>query len=255
MRLAADFKKLAREALAGKWKIAVLVGLVAVLLGAVGDVGPNVSINYDASGLNASFSIAGKTILSTAESLEPGMAALLVGGLAYVLVAGLVLGIVYMILGGIVSTGYARFNLNLVDRVEAKIDNLFEYFSEWKTMALAEILRSIYIFLWSLLFVIPGIIASYSYAMTPYILAENPGISANEAISKSKEMMDGNKWRLFCLRFSFIGWDILSTFTLGIGNLWLTPYKNAADAVFYREVSCTEIIREEVPSLEIVYEE
>lgn len=83
-------------------------------------------------------------------------------------------------------------------------------------------------------------IASYSYAMTEYILAENPEISANEAITMSKQMMDGNKWRLFCLDFSFIGWDILCGLTLGIGYLWLTPYKQAARAIFYREVSGTE---------------
>ena len=76
--------------------------------------------------------------------------------------------------------------------------------------------------------------------MTDYILADYPELSAGEAISKSKQMMEGNKWRLFCLEFSFIGWSILCSFTLGIGYLWLTPYKQAATAVFYREVSGTE---------------
>ena len=84
---------------------------------------------------------------------------------------------------------------------------------------------------------IPGIIASYRYAMTPYILLENPGMTANEAIKKSKELMQGNKWRLFCLQFSFIGWSILCVFTLGIGFLWLVPYMEAANAAFYREIS------------------
>ena len=76
--------------------------------------------------------------------------------------------------------------------------------------------------------------------MTNYILAENPEMSASEAINLSKQMMDGNKWRLFCLRLSFIGWDILCGLTLGIGYLWLNPYKQTAEAVFYREVSGTE---------------
>ena len=104
----------------------------------------------------------------------------------------------------------------------------------------ARFLQSIYIILWSLLFIIPGIVASYSYAMTEYILAEDPELTATEAISRSKQMMYGNRWRLFCLEFSFIGWSILCSFTLGIGNLWLTPYKQAAIAAFYREVSGTE---------------
>ena len=156
------------------------------------------------------------------------------------MIAALIMGAVYFILGSIIKVGYAKFNLNLADRIEGSFENLFAYFSFWKTTVAARFLQSIYVLLWSLLFIIPGIIASYSYAMTEYILADHPELSASEAISRSKQMMDGNKWRLFCLQFSFIGWDILCAFTLGIGYLWLTPYKQAATAVFYREVSGTE---------------
>ena len=92
-------------------------------------------------------------------------------------------------------------------------------------------------FLWMLLFIIPGIVAAYRYAMTSFILAENPELTAGEAINCSKELMDGNKWRLFCLNFSFIGWIILCGFTLGIGYLWLTPYEQAANAAFYRDIT------------------
>lgn len=76
--------------------------------------------------------------------------------------------------------------------------------------------------------------------MTEYILAEHPEFTASEAIDRSKQMMSGNRWRLFCMQFSFIGWDILSALTLGIGSLWVRPYKQAATAAFYREVSGTE---------------
>ena len=107
------------------------------------------------------------------------------------------------------------------------------------------LLRGLYVFLWSLLFIVPGIVAGYSYAMTDYILAENPNLTASQAIEQSKTMMYGNRWRLFCLQFSFIGWDILATLAFGIGHLWLTPYKQAATAAFYREVSGTEYIAEE----------
>ena len=88
----------------------------------------------------------------------------------------------------------------------------------------------------TLLLIIPGIMASYSYAMTGYILAEHPELTAGEAIAQSKAMMAGNRWRLFCLQFSFIGWDILCALTLGIGNLALRPYRHAAEAAFYREL-------------------
>lgn len=88
--------------------------------------------------------------------------------------------------------------------------------------------------------VIAGVIASYSYAMTGYILAEHPELTASEAIARSKEMTSGNRFRLFCPHLSFIGWAILCAFTFGIGNLWLTPYRQAAAAAFYREVYGTE---------------
>ena len=81
--------------------------------------------------------------------------------------------------------------------------------------------------------------------MTRYILAENPDMTAGEAIDLSKRLMKGKKWKLFCLRFSFIGWDILAGLTLGIGYLWLTPYKEAAEAAFYREISGTGYKKEE----------
>ena len=240
MRLAEDFRSIARDALNGKWKIAVLVGLVATLLGAVEDMGPEVKINIDASSADASFEFAGQTIFSTGGGLNSDIGAFLVGSFTYIMIAALIMGAVYFILGSIIKVGYAKFNLNLVDRLEGSFENLFAYFSDWKTTAVARFLQSIYILLWSLLFIIPGIIVSFSYAMTEYILAENPELSASEAISRSKQMMDGNKWRLFCLQFSFIGGSILCAFTLGIGNLWLTPYKQAATAAFYREVSGTK---------------
>ena len=94
-----------------------------------------------------------------------------------------------------------------------------------------------FVSLWSLLFIIPGIVASFGYAMTPYILAEHPEISAIDALRMSKDMMKGNKGKYFCLQFSFIGWFILSMFTFGIGILFLSPYIQAANAEFFNEVS------------------
>ena len=98
------------------------------------------------------------------------------------------------------------------------------------------LLEGLYIFLWTLLLIVPGIIASYRYAMAPFILAENPDMTPSEAIDASKEMMDGHKWELFCLDFSFFGWLLLNVLTLGLGSLVLNPYMNAARAAFYREV-------------------
>ena len=90
--------------------------------------------------------------------------------------------------------------------------------------------------LWTLLFIIPGIIKTYEYAIIPYILADDPEISSKDAFKKANQMMKGNKWRLFKLEFSFIGWFLLCVLTLGLGTFFLIPYINAATAEFYVEL-------------------
>lgn len=243
MRYAADFRAISREALRGKWLIAVITGLVASLLGALGSEGPKIKLNIDAtSGIDVGLEYAGKTILSTNGGFNEGLAAVIAGSVIYIALAAIILAIIYFILGSVIEVGYARFNLDLVDRTEVKIETLFQYFNHWKATASTRFLKGLYIFLCSLLLIIPGIIAGYSFAMTGYILAEHPELTASEAIARSKEMMEGNRFRLFCLEFSFIGWGILCAFTMGIGNLWLKPYKQAAVAAFYREISGTEKI-------------
>ena len=238
MKYAADFRSIARNALRGKWAIAVIAGLIAAMLGGVASNGPEVKLNIDDSGANVAFEFAGHTVYSTGGGLNSEAGAFLAGSAVYIILAALVTAVAYFILGSIIEIGYTRFNLDLVDRQkEPEMGTLFGYFSHWKTAAAAKFLKNLYILLWSLLFIIPGIIAGYSYAMTSYILAEHPDLTASEAIARSKEMMSGNRWRLFCLQFSFIGWSLLCSLTLGIGNLWLNPYKQAATAAFYREIS------------------
>jgi len=241
MKVAEDFRYIAREALRGKWGIAVIAGLIASLLGALGSDGSEVKLNVDMSeGANVSFEYAGQTILSTSSGINDQLSAVLIGSAIYIAIAAILLAAVYFVLGSVIEAGYARFNMDLVDRTEAKIETLFTYFYNWKTTAATRFLKTLYCFLWSLLFIIPGIIASYSYAMTGYILADHPELTASEAIERSKEMMSGNRFRLFCLHLSFIGWAILCAFTMGIGNLWLNPYRQASVAAFYREISGTE---------------
>ena len=241
MKYASDFRSIARDALKGRWGIAVLAGLIATLLGAVSSGGPEVTLNMGDTGTSLNLEFANQQIFSTADGWMPKLNAFLVGGAMYIILVAIVMAVVFFVLGSVISLGYSRFNLDLIDRQkDPELGTLFGYFTHWKNAAMAQLLQTLYVVLWSLLFIIPGIIASYSYAMTSFILAENPEMDANEAIGRSKEMMYGNRWRLFCLHFSFIGWDILATLTLGIGNLWLVPYKQAASAAFYREVSGTE---------------
>ncbi|MBQ8061114.1 MAG: DUF975 family protein [Bacteroidales bacterium] len=109
-------------------------------------------------------------------------------------------------------------------------------FGNWWHHVWGYFLRTVFVFLWSLLFFIPGIIKSLAYAMTNYILVDYPELSANRAIDLSCEMMKGHKYDLFYLYLGFAGWFILSMFTLGIGLFWLIPYAQVAQASFYQDV-------------------
>ena len=116
-----------------------------------------------------------------------------------------------------------------------KTECIFAFFKEtrlWVTMLLV----FVYTLLWTLLFIIPGVIKGLAYALTPFILNDNPNLQNNEAIELSMAMMDGHKWDLFCLQLSFIGWAILCMFTFGIGYLWLIPYIYTSYAAFYEDV-------------------
>ena len=101
-----------------------------------------------------------------------------------------------------------------------------------------QFLKSLFIGLWSLLFVIPGVIKAYEYRMVPYLLAEHPEMSSGEIFARSKEMMQGNKWDTFVLDISFVGWVLLSGITLGILYIfWVGPYIAATDAALYHRIS------------------
>lgn len=134
------------------------------------------------------------------------------------------------------ALSFAIIALNVVRGKQVEFKMLFSGFNNFGKAFLLNLLNGIFVFLWSLLLIIPGIIKAYSYAMSIYILADNPEISANEARKKSIEMMHGNKWRLFCLSFSFIGWVLLCGITLGILSFWIVPYMNASFAAFYQSL-------------------
>lgn len=236
MKKASDFRKTAREGLKGQWLMGIIAGLIATWLGGATSSGVNVNFNVNNSG--GSSGTAGFESVGAMLSDIPPVVFVIAG---VVLLVALVFGVAYFILGSFMQVGYAKLNLNVVDKVKISIDTLFSYAHDWKRTAIASFRQNLYIILWSLLFIVPGIVASYRYAMTRYIMAEDSTISPKAAIERSKELMMGNKWRLFCLELSFIGWSILAGLTFGIGNLWLTPYRHAAEAAFYRDVTGTEV--------------
>lgn len=136
------------------------------------------------------------------------------------------------------AVGYSNSMRVLLETGDNRLtNNSFSLgFGNWLHVVWGMVLSTIYIFLWTLLLIIPGIIKSYSYALTPYILVEHPEMSANEAIEESMRLMDGHKFDLFYLQLSFIGWAILSILSLGLGFFWLIPYQMTAQAAFYRDI-------------------
>jgi uncharacterized membrane protein len=156
------------------------------------------------------------------------------------LATGIVIGyaLLTIIIGGAVELGLCNYNINLLTGKEQRpFETLFGSFHIFGKALLLRLATGLLIFLWSLLLIVPGIIAAYRYSMTGYIMAQNPDIGVMEAIERSKDMMYGNKLRLFCLDLSFIGWSLLSALTLGAGSLFLNPYIQASRAAFYLEVS------------------
>jgi len=158
--------------------------------------------------------------------------------------------IIDLLVRGAISIGFAIFALALSRKQEAKFAQIFEGFNKFGVGLAATLLQVLFVFLWALLFIIPGIIASISYSMTFYIIAENDKIGPLQAISKSKEMMDGNKWKLFCLQFRFLGWTLVCVLTLGIGFLWLIPYMMVSGAQFYDDLKPISVESNE-PQIEI----
>lgn len=151
--------------------------------------------------------------------------------------ASAVVGVGPLLLCGIMTVGCAGIFLAIVRGQKPDLSTVFDGFrTGLANNLIAGVLVSVFTTLWSLLFVIPGIVKSYSYSMTYFILKDHPEMSASDAIAESRKMMNGNKWRLFCLDFSFIGWVLLSCLTCGILMLLVAPYMYAARAAFYESL-------------------
>lgn len=132
--------------------------------------------------------------------------------------------------------GFYILFLDLVRGTKLDINRLFDGFKDYWRILGTMLLETLYILLWTLLLIIPGIIKVYSYSMTCYILKDEPELKLNGAIEKSMAMMEGHKLDLFLLHLSFIGWFILSCITLGIGFLFLEPYVLTAQSEFYEDL-------------------
>ena len=219
-----DYRRIARNRLQENWPLSIGVAALACILGGL--------ITGSSFIPQFSFRIDGQDITSIQDLLN-----LLSTNSRSVFGLGSALGLAQFIIGGTIELGFAKYLLKQHDRANFELQDLFSQFGRFGQGFAQKFLRGLYVALWSLLFVIPGIVKGYAYAMTPFIMAENPDMSASEAIAVSIELMDGHKSELFTLDLTFLGWSLLAALTLNIGNLALNPYKNAARAAFYKDLT------------------
>lgn len=159
-------------------------------------------------------------------------------------------GVVAILVGGLLAFGLARVFLQLVRGQKDKVDiaDLFCGTDEFGSLIILNLLVGLFTFLWTLLFIIPGIVKSYAYSMAFYIKHDHPEYDWKQCMDESQRYMKGYKWQLFCLDFSFIGWILLGFLCCGIGTLWVVPYQNAARANFYENLKAIydpEVVVEE----------
>lgn len=160
----------------------------------------------------------------------------LIMGITILLIWALVIAVAKIFLGNLLYIGCMRFFMENSEK-KASLSLVLKAFQQGRygNQVLTMFLKDLFIFLWTLLLIVPGIIKSYEYSMVPYILAENPDISRKRAFQISKSMMMGEKWNTFVLDLSFIGWFILSGITFGIvGVLYVTPYHQGTWAELYK---------------------
>jgi uncharacterized membrane protein len=138
----------------------------------------------------------------------------------------------------LVTYGWQLFTLRASREEETGgAETLFSCFQQFWRFLLAQLLMNLFITLWSLLFVIPGIVAAFAYSQTIYIMLDNPQISPLEAIGASKQLMRGHKFEYFTLQLSFLGWAYLSIFTFGLLGIWLNPYMQVTMANYYNALT------------------
>lgn len=146
-------------------------------------------------------------------------------------------GIISMLLLAPIQYSY---NIQMLENTRSgkalEVKTLFDAFNDYTRITGTYLLQCLYIFLWSLLLVIPGIIKAMSYSQVNFILHDEPSLAYDKAIERSMAMMDGHKWDYFCLLLSFIGWHLLGIITFGIGYLWVIPYEVKACAFFYEDL-------------------
>ena len=240
-----ELKARAKDVLRVNYWVAFVVALIlAITLGSSSGTSSsnrsafNFEYSYDRTSINAFFdsiSDTFKNISFTNNQAHAGEFGEFIRSLSPAIIITSIIAIIMMILFAIalrvfilnqLQVGCQKFSVTSAEKPHRNMRHLGLAFREGNYLHIVKtmFLRGLYTYLWSLLFIIPGIIKSYSYRMVPYILTENPQMDASEAITLSRKMMDGQKWNAFVLDLSFIGWYILGVLAFGIGVLFVNLY-------------------------------
>lgn len=236
----ADMKVKGKAAFKGNYWPSVGAGFVLSLL-TMGSAVSSANSTTDAANDAATQSVEAEAaqLSNSFNALSSGeqatVVAIVLGALGIVIAVSLLLRI--FVFNPLQVGGYRFFKKN-VQEGNARFGTVMEGFGDYGHVFCTLFLRDLFIALWTCLFIIPGIIKSYSYMLVPYIVKDNPDLSANEVITRSKELMNGNKGKAFLLDLSFLGWVILGIFTLNIVNVfWTTPYYENTKAALYLELT------------------
>lgn len=188
--------------------------------------------------------------------IEPDDISVRIGNIVVGIIAVIVFLIVFFIVLAVImavdiflinpfDVGGKRFMRKSIEDVAQVKEIAFAYDHSYKNVVKVMFFRDLHILLWALLFIIPGIVKMYQYLMVPYLLSEYPDMEYHEALARSRDMMEGNKWKAFVLGLSFILWDFLGAITLGVVKIfYVNPYRNLTFAALYDELKRTPVITE-----------
>lgn len=222
-------KSKAKEDLQGKWKIFSLAYLLYILIGFAGSI-PNIfSLCADLTDLVLNQGVLNIQLPEFITKIGNGYSnsgLTFFGDFADLILTVLISAPLFYAVNFI--------SLKVTEKEEISVADIFSGFKNFKKVVSLYIVEYIYVALWSLLFIIPGIMKSFSYAMANYVLAENPDISASDALSESERLMKGHRLEFFVLQISFIGWHLLNFVTLGLLTLYSSPYIFTTEAEFYQ---------------------
>jgi uncharacterized membrane protein len=212
MKANVEYRRTGKELTKGKILNIFLVGLIfSIVLSIITGIGQTFAPTIDRE---------------TMIVIDPGMPAL-----------NLLFSVLALLVSGYVTYGFTKMMIGVTKNEQPNIENVLTSSVKDQPIKapLLMFITNVFLALWTLLFIIPGLVKSYSYAMTSFILVNEPNIQPVDAITKSRKLMDGKKMQLFLLDLSYVGWYILSLFTLGILFIWVSPWHQTARTLFFTD--------------------